>query len=215
MRTMGEESILHAPMANSVNLADLGRRVRAFRLARRMTLEDVVSRTDFTVSWLSKLENGQLTPSLEGLVRLAEVLQCGVEGLVEGLSMPPQFVVVKNGAGRKETARGGKPGVIVESLADEWRNRVMDPLILHISGNGNRDRPDNHDGERFLLVLEGDVKIAYGDEQIPLSAGDSIYIYAAIPHTIVPAGRGSAKVLSVSCERAHAPHDRPARRSGK
>lgn len=214
MRTMGVEPILQPPMANSVNLADLGRRVRAFRLARRMTLEDVVSRTDFTVSWLSKLENGQLTPSLEGLVRLAEVLQCGVEGLVEGLSVPPQFVVMKRGSGRTEPSRGGKPGMIVESLADEWRNRAMNPVILHLSGTGNRSKPDNHDGERFLLVLEGDVTIAYGDEQIPLSEGDSIYIYAAIPHTIRPAGRGTATVLSVSCERSHAAHDLPAKRRG-
>lgn len=202
-------------MPTSVNLADLGRRVRAFRIARRMTLEEVVSRTDFTVSWLSKLENGQLTPSLEGLVRLAEVLQCGVEGLVEGLSVPPQFVVVKRGSGPTESSRSGKAGMVVESLADEWRNRVMNPAILHLSGNGNRNRPDNHDGERFLLVLEGDVKIAYGDEQIPLSEGDSIYIYAAIPHTIAPAGRGTAKVLSVSCEGAHALHDLPPKRRGK
>jgi transcriptional regulator with XRE-family HTH domain len=202
-------------MAKSVNLADLGRRVRAYRLARHMTLEEVVSRTDFTVSWLSKLENGQLTPSLEGLVRLAEVLQCGVEGLVEGLSVPPQFVVVKRGSGRIEPARGGKTGMIVESLADEWFHRVMNPLILHISGNGNQSRPHHHDGERFLLVLDGNVTIAYGDEKIPLAEGDSIYIYAAIPHTIVPAGRGTAKVLSVSCEPPRGPRDRPVKQPAR
>ena len=69
-------------MNATVNLADLGRRARAARLARRLTLEEVVSRADFTVSWLSKLENGQLTPSLEGLVKLADVLECGVDDLV-------------------------------------------------------------------------------------------------------------------------------------
>jgi len=76
-----------SPMAPPLNLADLGRRVRTARLARRLTLEEVVSRTDFTVSWLSKIENGLLAPSLEGLVRLAEVLECGVEQLVAGLQM--------------------------------------------------------------------------------------------------------------------------------
>jgi transcriptional regulator with XRE-family HTH domain len=70
-------------MSNSVNLVDLGRRARAARIARRLTLEEVVSRAQFTVSWLSKLENGQLTPSLEGLVKLAEVLECGVPSRFE------------------------------------------------------------------------------------------------------------------------------------
>ena len=185
-------------MTTSVNLSDLGRRVRAARLARRLTLEEVVSRANFTVSWLSKLENGQLTPSLDGLVKLAEVLECGVDTLVQGLSVPPQYVVVKQGEGRTEPARDSRSGYVTESLADQWRDRAMNPMIVHLSGVGNRHHPDNHDGERFLLVLEGEVKLEYGDELIHLDKGDSVYIYAAIPHVLSPAGRGTAKVLSVS-----------------
>ncbi len=185
-------------MTTSVNLSDLGRRVRAARLARRLTLEEVVSRANFTVSWLSKLENGQLTPSLDGLVKLAEVLECGVDTLVQGLSVPPQYVVVKQGEGRTEPARDSRSGYATESLADQWRDRAMNPMIVHLSGVGNRHHPDNHDGERFLLVLEGEVKLEYGDELIHLDKGDSVYIYAAIPHVLSPAGRGTAKVLSVS-----------------
>lgn len=182
-------------MSHTVNLSDLGRRVRAARLAKRLTLEEVVSRTDFTVSWLSKLENGLLSPSLEGLVRLAEVLECGVDALVEGLSIPPRYVVVKNGSGTVVPARGG---VVRETLADQWRNRKMQPVILHVSGGGSRRQPDSHDGERFLFVLEGDVNVTYGDEQMHLTAGDSLYMHATIPHTITAAGRRGSKVLSVA-----------------
>ena len=185
-------------MSNSVNLVDLGRRARAARIARRLTLEEVVSRAKFTVSWLSKLENGQLTPSLDGLVKLAEVLECGVDTLVQGLSIPPQYVVVKQGEGRIETPRDGRSGYVTESLADQWRDRAMNPVIVHLSGVGNRNHPDNHDGERFLLVLDGEVTLGYGDELIHLGKGDSVYIYAAIPHILTPTGRGTAKVLSVS-----------------
>ena len=185
-------------MTSAVNLSDLGRRVRAARLARRLTLEEVVSRAQFTVSWLSKLENGQLTPSLDGLVKLAEVLECGVETLVQGLSVPPQYVVVKQGEGRTEPSRDSRGGYTTENLADQWRDRAMNPMIVNLSGVGNRHHPDNHDGERFLMVLEGEVKLEYGNELIHLDTGDTVYIYAAIPHVLAPAGRGTAKVLSVS-----------------
>jgi transcriptional regulator with XRE-family HTH domain len=185
-------------MSSVVNLADLGRRVRAARLARRLTLEDVVSRANFTVSWLSKLENGQLTPSLEGLVKLAGVLGCGVDKLVEGLCVPPRYEVIKRGVRQAEPAADGSNGYAVEPIADGWRDRAMHPVILHLHGAGNRHHPDNHDGERFLLVLDGDVRIEYGDEVLHLEEGDSVYIYAAIPHTLAPAGRTAAKVLSVS-----------------
>ena len=185
-------------MTSAVNLSDLGRRVRAARLARKLTLEEVVSRAQFTVSWLSKLENGQLTPSLDGLVKLAEVLECGVETLVQGLSVPPQYVVVKQGEGRTEPSRDSRGGYTTENLADQWRDRAMNPMIVNLSGVGNRHHPDNHDGERFLMVLEGEVKLEYGNELIHLDTGDTVYIYAAIPHVLAPAGRGTAKVLSVS-----------------
>ena len=167
-------------------------------MARKLTLEEVVSRAQFTVSWLSKLENGQLTPSLDGLVKLAEVLECGVETLVQGLSVPPQYVVVKQGEGRTEPSRDSRGGYVTESLADQWRDRAMNPMIVNLSGVGNRHHPDNHDGERFLMVLEGEVRLEYGNELIHLDKGDTVYIYAAIPHVLAPAGRGTAKVLSVS-----------------
>lgn len=115
-----------------------------------------------------------------------------------GLSIPPQFVVVKRGGGRIDPERPGATGVVAEWLADQWRNRAMDPAILRVSAEGNGRHPDNHDGERFLFVLEGAVTVSYGDEEIELSAEDSMYIYAAIPHTLRALGRAEARVLSVS-----------------
>jgi transcriptional regulator with XRE-family HTH domain len=188
------------PMSPSINIADLGRRIREARLARRMTLEDVVTRTEFTVSWLSKVENGLLAPSLEGLVRLAEVLGCGVEHLVAGLSATPKIVVSRNGERETLPARNGRAGVVAEPLADGWQRRAMEPAILYLSGTGNRRNPYHHDGERFLHVLEGDVKVVYGDDVILLAAGDSVYLDAVLPHAIFPADRNAARVLSVSFE---------------
>lgn len=175
------------------------------RLSRRLTLEEVVSRTGFTVSWLSKLENGLLTPSLDGLVKLAQALECGVDELVEGLSVPPRFVVVKRGGGvigngRLNGRNGGRNGrgVVAEALADQWRGRRMHPVILHLSGPKTTSQPESRAGERFLLVLQGEVALTYGDERIMLASGDSIYIDAAIPHCLAANGRGAARVLSVS-----------------
>lgn len=187
-------------MGHSINLVDLGRRVRAVRTARRLTLEEVVSRTDFTVSWLSKLENGQLSPSLEGLVRLSEVLECGLDSLIQGLAAEPQFVVARRGEGETIPAKNGRSGVIVESLANRWRDRHMHPTIVHLSGAGSRRHPDNHDGERFVHVLEGSVRVTYGEERIVLEQGDSMYLYATIPHGLQPLGKGTARVLSVTYE---------------
>jgi transcriptional regulator with XRE-family HTH domain len=193
-------------MSLQLNLADLGRRVRAARVARRLTLEQVVSRTEFTVSWLSKVENGLLAPSLEGLVRLAEVLECGVEQFVVGLSVPPRVVIDRRGDGRSAAGRGG---LVVERLAEQWRERAMEPAILHVSANGQRKAVDHHEGERFLHILDGEVKVAYGDEIILLGPGDSIYLDASLPHALAPASRTAARVLSVSFQPSRNGHAIP------
>lgn len=185
----------------ALNLSSLGRRIRAARVARRLTLDDVVSRTEFTVSWLSKIENGLLAPSLEGLVRLAEALECGVEDFVADLSTPPRFVVDRGGEGRALTARNGTTGTVVYPIAEGWKQRSMKPELIQISGTVSRRPAESQEGERFFHVLE--VKVAYGEDVVRLAAGDSLYIDASIPHSITSSGRGASRILSVAFEPNH------------
>jgi transcriptional regulator with XRE-family HTH domain len=190
-------------MPMPINLTDLGRRARAIRIARGLTLDDVVSRAEFTVSWLSKLENGLLSPSLEGLVKLSDVLECGVEELVEGLSVRPRHVVVRKGEGRVDNSRDRAGDTRLEQLAATWRGRGMNPVILYLAPSphsGVRPPATSLVGERFLHVIAGDVKLQYGQELIDLGEGDSVYLDATIPHNLTTSGRSKAKVLSVSFE---------------
>jgi len=184
-------------MANGINTVDLGRKAKTMRQARGMTLEEVVSRTDFTVSWLSKLENGLLTPSLEGLVRLAEVLECGVEDLVEGLLTRPRVAITKNGNGRRDGAKNGKTGHEVEHLSETWRGRGMETTVLHLRKGRSGARPMSETGQRFLHVLDGQVRFVYGETTEQLAEGDSVYIDARVPHTLHGESRRRARVLSV------------------
>ena len=199
-------SMISREMPPSIKLATLGRRIRDTRLARKLTLEAVVARTGFTVSWLSKLENGQLSPSLEGLVSLANALGCGVETLVDGLTVPPRHVLVRAGNGQsapgskrlpRRNGKGRTAAGKIEHLADGWPGAAMQPQVLHLS-NGDRRGAESEDGQRFLMVLDGRVQLEYGDDAIALEPGDSIYFDASIPHTLSATSRTTARVLSVS-----------------
>lgn len=191
-------------MSPTINLATLGRRVRETRLNRKMTLEEVVAKTDFTVSWLSKLENGQLSPSLEGLVALAAALNCGVDSLVESLTVPPRHVLIRAGNNGRAAARKQQPSRNGRSrngeaqhLAAGWTGAAMEPVVLSFSP-GERSRSESFNGERFVLVLQGRIRLEYGDEAIQLDNGDSIYFDGSCPHQITAAGRTTARVLSVT-----------------
>lgn len=184
-------------MQNGVNTVDLGRKAKALRQSRGYTLEDVVTRTDFTVSWLSKLENGLLTPSLDGLVRLAQVLECGVEDLVDGLLARPQLVITRSGDGRLDGSKNGKASQSVEHLSEAWRGREMETTVLHLPKGRSEAIAMSETGERFLHVLEGQVQLAYGETTEKLAEGDSAYLDARVAHSLQSDARRRARVLSV------------------
>jgi transcriptional regulator with XRE-family HTH domain len=184
-------------MNNGVNIVDLGRKAKALRQLRGLTLEDVVTRTEFTISWLSKLENGLLTPSLDGLVRLAQVLECGVEDLVDGLVSRPQLVVTRNGNGRRDEPKGGTNGHAIEHLSEAWRGREMETTVLHLPRGSGKAVPMSNAGERFLHVLEGQMLLIYGETSEKLAEGDSAYIDARVPHMLHGDTRRRSRVLSV------------------
>jgi uncharacterized cupin superfamily protein len=54
-----------------------------------------------------------------------------------------------------------------------------------------------HEGEEFLMVIEGSVDLEYGDERHLLEAGDCAYFDANVKHRVVNPKQQTAKVLCV------------------
>jgi quercetin dioxygenase-like cupin family protein len=55
----------------------------------------------------------------------------------------------------------------------------------------------SHEGEEFIYVLNGNVKILYGNSSYTLSAGDSIYYDSIVEHLVEAADHNPAKILAV------------------
>jgi quercetin dioxygenase-like cupin family protein len=56
-----------------------------------------------------------------------------------------------------------------------------------------------HDGEEFIHVLEGSVKLMIDQETHELEPGDSVYYKSTVPH-LIAAARGKAIILAVLYE---------------
>lgn len=185
------------PRDRSMNLVELGQKIRALRIERRMTLDDVVSKSGLTRSWLSKVENFRVTPSLPALGEIAKALGVTVSSLLEDLDQRPEFVLVKAGDGLRVSRDSESSNIVYESLAHGRPDRAMDPFILTVPAGGGRSKNLAHEGEEFLRVLAGKVQFHYGDGVHELAAGDSLYFDAATPHRLVNPGSKDAQVLCV------------------
>ena len=110
---------------------DLGARVRELRKARDWTLEQAAGQAGLARSTLSKIENGQMSPTYDALKKLA----VGLEISVPQLFTPPakgkvggRMAVTKNGEGNETATVTYEHELLAETLTQKkmlpYRARV-------------------------------------------------------------------------------------------
>ncbi len=179
---------------------NLGERVRELRKARSWTLEQAAKEAGLARSTLSKIENGQMSPTYDALKKLAEGLQITVPQLFT----PPvrdqingRMVVTKQGQGAH------KPTVTYEHelLAETLTKKTMLPYRARVRARSIEEFDGwvRHDGEEFLYVLTGVVKL-YTEfyEPVEMRRGDSAYYDATMGHNVISVSDEDATLLWVT-----------------
>lgn len=195
-----------------MNLVELAQRLKNARLKKGLTLDEVSEASGLAKGLLSKVENFRVTPTLTTLARLTEALGIKLSDLVDGLDAKPRISVVRRGE-RKPIERnhappelGNKLNNYYESLAHRRTDRVMDPLEIRVPARGGRAMALKHEGEEFLLVLEGEVVFEFDKDLYRLQAGDSLYFDAETDHRVFNESDHDARVLCVMCLHPEALH---------
>ncbi|SDG26810.1 transcriptional regulator, XRE family with cupin sensor [Alloyangia pacifica] len=179
---------------------DLGARVRELRKERDWTLEQAARQAGLARSTLSKIENGQMSPTYEALKKLA----VGLDISVPQLFTPPKreqvsgrMVHVKDGEGLHQVTTTYEHELLAETLT----RKKMLPYRARVRAR-SMDEFDGwvrHDGEEFLYVLTG-VAMLYTEfyEPIEMRRGDSAYYDASMGHNVVSVSAEDATILWVT-----------------
>ncbi|WP_033932166.1 helix-turn-helix domain-containing protein [Vibrio cholerae] len=178
----------------------LGQRIKDIRTRLGITLEEASQRTGLARSTLSKIENEQISPTFQAMQKLAHGLQIDMPQLFE----PPKKIVA---TGRRDITRkeAGKPHPTQtyehELLATQLSNKKMMPFKSRVRARAFEEYSDwvRHDGEEFLLILEGEVMF-YSEfyEPVHLVEGDSVYYDANMGHMLVSVSEEDALILWVT-----------------
>ncbi|MES2707051.1 MAG: cupin domain-containing protein [Verrucomicrobiota bacterium] len=183
-----------------MNLVELSQRIKHRRLDLGLSLETVAATAGQTRSWLSKVENFRITPSLPALARVAEALGTPLSTLLEGLDAKPQIVHTKRDDRRSIERDPQNSNIVYRSLINGRANRRMNPFLLDVPAGGGRSVSRPHEGEEFLIVLAGKVTLEYGKDAFELEEGDTLYFDANIPHRLHNAHQKPAQVMCVFLE---------------
>ncbi|WP_156787742.1 helix-turn-helix domain-containing protein [Rubrobacter xylanophilus] len=162
----------------------LGNFIRKYRLEKGLTLSDISARASISKSMLSKIENGQASPSLHTIARLAQALGVTLSTMFSNYDIPSDNAqLVKAGKGMEVVRRGTREGHTYHLLAyNKGPKQLFEPFLITIKNKSETFPTFEHTGIEFIYMLEGKLKYRYGQFTYLLEPGDALTFHGDIPH---------------------------------
>jgi transcriptional regulator with XRE-family HTH domain len=162
-----------------------------------MSVRTLATKTGFSPSLISQVENGQAMPSIGSLERIAMIL--GVSLGKFFTEVEPSTVGVVRANARQKLTSTWSP-VSIEALAplDGWVQ--FEPIMLTMAPGGCSGKfPAARGGEKFAFIVEGEVTLTLGDAVHVLRQGDAIMFIPTIPnYQWENTGAGPAQVVLIT-----------------
>ena len=164
--------------------AQVGASARRMRLAQGLTLAEVAQSAGISSGMLSRLETGDVSPSLETLAALSAALGSNCAALFrDGGTAMSDAQHVRRGEGLEVVRRGTRRGHTYHLLASErGPKRVFEPFLVTLTSKSEVFPEFDHPGVEFIHILEGSLRYRHGPESFLLRPGDSLTFRGDVPH---------------------------------
>ena len=161
----------------------IGQQVREFRRQHGMTAVDCAKQADLSPAMLSKIENGNASPSLATLHSLSRALDIPLTSFFRRFEEQRDVCYTASGQGVVIERRGTRVGHVYELLGHGiGRNIAMAPHLVTLTDSSEEFPLFQHAGIEFIYMLEGEVIYQHADEQFQLRPGDSLFFDGDVPH---------------------------------
>src|SRR5262249_42524370 len=175
---MTEQGLTPTPLMNSL---DVGQRLRAIRLLRRLTLREVADAAGVSESFVSQLERGRSSASVATLQRLAAAVGIEISDLFADESQSGPRVLRHQERPLLERGHLGRKAL---PTPKPFHSLEVVAAAFDVGGSTG-DEPYTHgDSEELLLVLAGRIHLQLGSELLDLSKGDSVNYRSSTPHRV-------------------------------
>ena len=179
----------------------LGMRVKKYREEMDMSRESLAENTGLDLAAIVALEEENLYPSIGPLQKVARALKVRLGTFMDDVDAIGPII---NRAVEREVDltmqknRNKKASYRYHSLGKGKADRNMEPFFVEIMPDANTDTElSSHQGEEFIVVMEGRLKLIYGKETHILEAGDSAYYNSIVPHHVGTADDTPCSIYAV------------------
>jgi transcriptional regulator with XRE-family HTH domain len=181
----------------------IGAALRDLREVRGFTARQLAEYAAVSPAMISRIENGQVSPSISTLNALSAALNVPLVSLFrETSSNHTDFTYVRNGEGLRSTR-------LVDNHIHEFVNlsfhtrrdlQFEGRLVRLVKQDASPPTYVGH-GVVFIYVVEGEAVYAYGRREIKLSTGDSLSLDAELSHGFKRVLTPEFTFLTVQAER--------------
>lgn len=184
-------------MLKSKTKYKFGEKLRAVRERKKLTLKDVAAKAGVSESLVSQIERNRVSPSIDTLLQIADVLDIDYEYLFSGYRRKRKVAIVR-AAERDSISRNKMTIEQLSQCGDGTNEPAIEAFLLDIEAGGEKgDREYGHSGWEFGVILQGSAELIYGSETYNLSEGDSISFPSDSPHLFKNSGPGNLKAIWV------------------
>jgi transcriptional regulator with XRE-family HTH domain len=179
----------------------IGRKIRALRTERNVTIDQLAKEVKLTKGQVSKIENGKVSSPVSTLTRLAVALSVEPGYFFQTIDAnSPQAVLVRKSDRRVIVGRGTKLGHSYESLAYGLPfKKDFEPYLMRIEEHDLK--PDKnvfrHPGHELLFMLKGRMDYRHGGLVYHLEPGDSLFFDGNLEHGPLRIYHPPAEFLSI------------------
>lgn len=153
----------------------LGQKIRSFRKERNLTLKEIAVATGFSISFLSQLERGKSSATLESLKKIAMVLHVS----------PAHFFdeeKPEKPGGSLMIDRIASSGIHYQNLAPGLDSLDFMPMRVTLEPGEDGGQPITHSGQEFVYVLDGVLSVEVAGIQHEMTTGESLFYNAQESH---------------------------------
>jgi transcriptional regulator with XRE-family HTH domain len=174
----------------------IGERLRILRRTRGISVRTLAAKSSFSASFISQIENGQASPSIASLERIAEVLGITLVGFFS--PEPANSARIVRAGDRQELTSSWSRGKIESLGQTEGPSRLEVVLITLSPGGRSGSRQHTNKREQFVMIIEGMITLLLESETYKLKRGDAVSLNRDTPHLWENRSARHVRVLVVS-----------------
>ncbi len=174
----------------------IGMKVKKARRNGGLKLVDVARISGISQGMVSKIENAQVSTSLETLDRLCSAIGLSISQLFSDYDRPDGDAhFTKSNQGLEVVQRGTEKGQIYQLLS--YKHATIEPFIITLTDTSETTTTFSHSGDEFIYLISGKLVYRHGNSLFEMEPGDSLTFNGEIPHGPESLVETPIKLLSV------------------